>query len=199
MLGSGRAGIVSICLLGATGCLSVLPEPETPDALYAIEAVAGGPELTANITIREPEAGRLISGTALVSKDAGGALRLIRGAEWAGPATRQMQLALVDSFSTSLSGAAVLPESGVRTQFQLSSRIQTLGLIGEIAECSVSVGVVHGRSRELIAQTRISAQQLATGPSTPERAQALKAATQRCVQDMARFGAKTLAQTADEK
>ena len=186
-----KAG-VSALALALAGCVSVLPEPSTPDALYRIEARADGPALYASLEIREPEAPRLMAGAALVSEDFSGALRLIPGAEWAGPATRQIQLAVVDSFTLGEGGAAVLPESGVRTEYQLNSRVQTFGLVRDVAICELSANLIHAGDRKLIAQSKVLAERQPTSLKADDRAIALKAAAEECVAEMARFAVSAL-------
>ena len=185
-----QAGLLTLWLLGA--CVSVLPEPETPDALYRIEASTNGPTLSENLLIREPEASRIFAGSALVSEDSQGAVRLVRGAEWADPATRMLQLALADSFTHSPTGAAVLPETGVRARYALSSRLTMLGFVRGEAVCRVSVSLIETRSRALITQTRIVTSQNPSSVETGDRAVALKGAAQDCVAEMAKFAADQL-------
>ena len=120
--------IASACL--ATACVSVLPEPEAPEALYRVEAVTEYSGLSQDLIVREPEAPRLISGQNMISEGGDGGLRVVRGVEWSGPSTRQIQLAMVNSFKIGEAGNAVLPELGVLAQFELASQLKILRLRG---------------------------------------------------------------------
>lgn len=184
------AALISALALGA--CVSVLPEPTTPDALYRISAVSSGPSLNADISIREPEAPRIFAGSALVSEDAAGALRLIPGVEWAGPATRQFQLALVDSFSKEGAGAAVLPETGVAARYELASRLTSFGLQNGEAVCGVSVTIIDSRTRELVSSETIAVSNFAQSDGAADRAMAMKSVAEQCVSKVSSFAAASV-------
>lgn len=182
---------VFACVVGAmalTGCVSVLPEPAIPDALYRIQAPVDGPALSVGLTIREPEAPRVFSGAAMVSEDATGALRLVPGVEWAGPATRQFQLALVDSFAQEGEGA-VLPESGVATRYELSSRLKTFGFVGENAVCDISLTIIDTTSRARVKSGVVSISEPTLDRKASARAQTMKMVAEQCVADVSTFAA----------
>lgn len=166
--------------LSLSACVSVLPSPDTPDALYMITAADPVP-LQANIIIREPETARIYAGQAIVSEDSSGAVRLLPRAEWAGPATRQMQLALVESFANQPSGAAFLPESGVFAPYELSIRLSRFGLTPDSAECAASVTVVEAGTRSAFAHETVTEQVALDSRSSARRAQAMKQAAEACV------------------
>ena len=173
-------------------CVSVLPEPEAPDALYSIEADVTLPGLAHNITIREPEAARLMAGQGMVSEGADNGLRLIAGAEWAGPATRQIQFAMIDSFKTGEAGSAVAPETGVLTPYELASRLSALKLTGTQAVCEMKVTIITSVDRALVAQRIVRAEQSASNSSVANRARALRAAASACATQASQFAIETL-------
>jgi len=185
----------SIALLSTalTACVSVLPEPDVPDALYKIEASVEHPGLTENILVREPEAARLIAGQGLVSERGDGGLRLVAGAEWAGPATRQIQFAMIDSFSADSDGHALAPEIGAMADYELASRIADLKLQGERATCRMLVSVIRSDDRSLLARTEIEASSTARGRSSADRAIALRAAASDCAAQASLFAIEALA------
>ena len=189
-----KLSVLAVAMTTASACVSVLPAPDTPRALLRIEAASVRPQLSASLIVREPEAPQMVAGRALVSRDASGANRLMPSVEWSGRATRQMQLALVDSFSVDGAGAALLPETGIAARLALTTRIQSLELHGDEAVCRVSVAV-----HDLLAQTgyfrqtEIAARQLASDGSTRARADALKLAGEQCVREMADFAAEAVA------
>lgn len=186
LIGLGLAS----CVL--TSCVSVLPEPEAPEALYSIEANVAHAGLAHNITIREPEAARLVAGQNMVSESADGGLRLVAGVEWAGPATRQIQFAMIDSFKTGESGSAVAPETGILTQFELASRLSALKLNGTRATCEMKVTVITSVDRSLMAQTIIRAERTASSSSAVNRARALREAASDCASQASQFAIETL-------
>lgn len=173
-------------------CVSVLPEPQAPDALYSIEANLEHAGLAHNITIREPEAARLMAGQGMVSEGANGGLRLIAGVEWSGPATRQIQFAMIDSFKTGEAGSAVAPEMGVLTPYEMASRLSALKLNGTRAVCEMKVTVIASVDRSLVAQTIVRAEQTATSSSSANRARALRVAASDCASQASQFAIETL-------
>lgn len=182
---------LSILSLAATltlaGCVSVLPEPEAPDALYRISAIGAPIALNQTVIIKEPEAPQIMSGRQMVREDAGGAIRLIPGTEWAGRSTRLLQLALVDSFGGGR-GSAVLPESGVDADYELSIRLTTLGFEGERAVCSGAASLIEGSTRKIVAQDRVDVSHdgTDTGPNS------LKTVSETCVGEFAAFLSEAL-------
>ncbi|MEL6861398.1 MAG: ABC-type transport auxiliary lipoprotein family protein [Pseudomonadota bacterium] len=170
-----------------TGCLSVLPEPEAPDALYRIEAARDLSGLTQDLIIREPEAPRLMAGQGIVSEASDGALRLIPGVEWSGSATRQIQLAMIDSFTVGESGNALLPELGVIAPYEMASQLKALNLKGNRAVCTMTASVVATQGRQLVARSEISSQANAASNSGRDRALALREAASDCAVQAAEF------------
>ena len=180
----------SVCL--ATACVSVLPEPEAPEALYRVEAETLYPGLTEDLIVREPEAPRLISGQNMISEASDGGLRVVRGVEWSGPSTRQIQLAIVNSFKIGEDGNAVLPELGVLAPFELASQLKVLRLRGDTGVCEMAVNLISTRDRSLLARTEITASQEADSGSARDRAGALKAAATSCAAKATQFAISTL-------
>lgn len=173
-------------------CVSVLPQPETPDALYSIEASTRHAGLVDNIIVREPEAGRLIAGRGMVSETGQGGLRLISGAEWSGSATRELQFAMIGSFQAGGAGSAVAPELGILANYELASRLTRLQMEGTRARCAMVVSVIESKDRSLLARVEISAESDATSKSSADRARALKAAASDCAAQASKFAIDTL-------
>lgn len=186
--------LIGIGLLSAalTACVSVLPEPVAPDALYSVEAKTSLTGLQHDIIIREPEAARLMAGQGIVSKGEDGGLRMVSGVEWSGPATREIQLAIIDSFKTGEPGNAVPPELGILAQYELASRVSVLHLQGETAMCEMVVSLIATRDRSLIAHTEIAAQETASSRSSANRAVALQQAASACAAQASAFVIETL-------
>jgi ABC-type uncharacterized transport system auxiliary subunit len=182
-------------VLGASllsGCVSVLPEPVGPDALYEVEATQDLSGLAHDLIVREPEAPRLMAGQGMVSEGADGGLRLIAGVEWSGPATRQIQLAMIDSFKTGEVGNAVLPELGVLADYELASQLSVLRLEGETAVCKMVVSLIETQGRSLLARRDILASEQASGGGASSRATALKTAASDCAMQASAFAIEQL-------
>lgn len=174
------------------GCLSVLPEPDTPDALYRVEAAQKFEGLAQHLIVREPEAPRLISGQGMVSEGPNGGLRLVPNVEWSGSATRQIQLAIIDSFKVGDRGNAILPELGVSAGYELGSQLKTLNLRGDTAYCVMTLSLVTTGKRELVALTEVSSSSRAQSGSNRDRALALREAASDCAAQAAQFAVASM-------
>ncbi len=181
-----------LSVLAVSGCVSVLPVPDAPDALYRIDAAIVRPSLTANLIIREPDAPQIIAGQALVSEDTSGAVRFVPAVEWAGRSTRLLQLALVDSFAVDGDGAAVLPESGVSAKYELPVRVQRFGFYQGDAVCAVSVGLLDASTGALIEQMEVLVQRPVMDTAPVQRAADMKATAEQCVEEISVFAARAL-------
>lgn len=175
-----------------TGCLSVLPEPEAPDALYRIEATQKFEGLAHHLIVREPEAPRLLSGQGMVSEGSNGGLRLVPNVEWSGSATRQLQLAIIDSFKVGNQGNAILPELGVSARYELGSQLKTLNLKGDTAYCVMTLSLVTIGDRQLVALTEVSSSSRASSGSSRDRALALRTAASDCAAQAAQFAVASM-------
>jgi len=181
---------VSVCF--ATACVSVLPEPTAPDALYSIDASDAYAGLSHDLIDREPEAPRLISGQNMISEGTDGGLRVVPGVEWSGRATRQMQLAIMNSFKFDEAGDAVLPEHRILAQYELASDLSALQLEGETGVCEMAVSVISTQDRSLLARRKISAREQADSGSSRDRALALKDAASDCASQATEFAIAAL-------
>ena len=186
--------VIAACAAVTSACVSILREPTVADALYSIEAETELSGLPSDLIVREPDAPRLISGQALVSLSNDGGLRLVPGVEWSGPATRQIQLAIVDSFKTDGIGNAVLPELGIFADHELATKLSVLRLEGETAVCEMVVSLIATNNRALIARTDVSATEPAQSNRTSDRARALKTAASACATQAAEFAIDTLSE-----
>lgn len=173
-----------------TACVSFLPEPEAPEGLYRFGPMPVHQAVEANVAVREPEASRLFGGRVIASEDAGGALRLVRGVEWADNATRLMQVAMLDALGDGGEGVAVAFESGVLADYELVWRVEDFTLAGTQAHCSLEATLVDARSRKVISQTNVTSSASASGSSNAARALALAEAGRACVGDVSAFVAE---------
>lgn len=169
------------------GCVSVLPEPKTPDALYRIEATGDLVGLRHTVIVREPEAPRLMAGQGIVSEGADGGMRLVPGVEWADSATRQLQLAMIDSFEIGEDANALLPETGVLAEYELATRVKMFGLKGNTAICAMTASLITTRGRDLVDMTEIVTRTNALSDKRRDRALALKQAGADCARQAAEF------------
>lgn len=166
---------IALALFGLTGCLSFIPEPEAPTALYRLGPVEMDETLplAATVLIRQPEAPRILAGKEIIARDHSEAIRLVDGVEWADRATRLMQLTLLDHLASTGKGLAVLPETGARGEYELSWRISEFALKGRQADARLELTLLNARDRKPIAQDIVETQVTASSSSNSARAEAL--------------------------
>lgn len=172
-----------------TGCVSVLPEPETPDALYRLGPVDPSDSIvfTRSVVVREPEAPRILSGVDMVARDDQGALRLVKGVEWADRVPRLFQMTLLDHLGGRDGGFAVLPETGARAEYELSWRLSEFSLEGNLAIARAELTLLDGKSREALRQLTVSGESRADSSNASDRANALAQAGRDIVRQAAAF------------
>lgn len=190
-----RILFVSLALFGLAGCLSIIPQPEAPTALYRLGPVDGdvARPIAANIVIREPEAPRILAGSELVVKDDRGAIRLIRNVEWADRATRLMQLTLLDYLDDEGEGVAVMPEAGTRAPYELAWRISEFSLQDDEAVARLELTLLSSDLRQPIEQATVRSSVLAASSSNGARARALAEAGRQVIAQTADFLSRELA------
>ncbi len=182
-----RPLLLLTALAFASACVSVIPQPEAPRALYRIAPVEASYRLGGTLLVREPEASRLFSGRDIAAEDASGALRIIRGVQWTDSATRMMQVALLDSLGGEGPNVAMPAESGAPAAYELVWRISDFTLMGNEARCRIEATILQGRGRGVLSQTNVATTALALGNSPDARAKALTDAGRACIGEVAAF------------
>lgn len=173
--------------LGLSACVSVLPEPDAPSALYQIQASQfGSVALSSDIIIREPETVRVFASEAMVSTTDDGGLILVPGVEWAGPSTQLIQLALLDAMNRGTGdGIAVSPASGSRAPYELDWRISDLTLRGDVAVCELQLTILDGRTRSPLEHYTVRETAEVGSAEAPDRALALSRAAETAIETTA--------------
>jgi ABC-type uncharacterized transport system auxiliary subunit len=192
--------------IALSGCISVLPSPDAPKALYRLNAIAPGQvaPLRLDVAISEPDAGRAISGVDLAVLDGQGGLRFMGDFKWSDPATRLIQTATISALAGSGGeGTAVSMNEGARTDLELRWRIDDLAIhsgsgltnAGEAqAICTLSMTVLDARTRRPIAQ-RTETRMVPVGGGDLARVQGL----QRVAADAALAAAQFVSETAQSR
>lgn len=179
--------LILSAVLAVTGCAGVIPQREPPNALYRLSPLEPAYTLSASVTVREPEASRLLAGRFMSAEDETGGLRLVRSIQWSDRVTSLMQEAVLDLLAGEGDHVALPAQAGAATDYEFSWRISDLTLKGETARCRVEGSILKGRARAIFRQTSISATATATGRTDGARAQALVEAGQACARDVAAF------------
>lgn len=184
-----RLILAVIGLVGLAGCVSLFPESVAPQALYRLGAndASATVDLTKSILIRQPEAPRVLAGVDMTARDARGAIRLIEGVEWADRPPRLFQMSLLDHLGSGGEGAAILPETGARADYELAWRISEFSLQGNVATARVELTLLEGRSRVPLLQETVMSDVRASGSRPSLRAEALADAGRDVVRQAAQF------------
>lgn len=184
-----RLFIALVSLVCLSGCISILPEPKVPLALYRLGPIDESSHIIfeRTIIVRQPEAPRILSGVEMVAREGQGAIRVIKDVAWADRAPRLLQMALLDYLGTDGGGAAVLPEAGVRAEFELSWRIAEFSMDGQTANARAELTVLNAKTRAPIKQLTVTSQSQARGSDAASRAEALVDAGQDIVRQAAQF------------
>ena len=154
-----RRTIMIGCIVAA-GCVSVLPEPKAPEAIYTIRAAPGLADvpLHGTVIVNEPSGPRLVAGRQILFEQADGSFALLSGREWTDNAAVMMQYALVDTLNDGEgSGVALAAGTGARGDVEVSWRLQSFAVRKGEAEASVSVTVLAGPRRAALWQREYSA------------------------------------------
>ena len=186
--------ITAIPLL--TGCLSVLPEQPTPQAVYRMADPVEQVAIPATLVVREPDAPRLLASRRIASQGPQGGYQIISGVAWADRATRLLQVTMIDSFSAGGAGLAVDDATGVSGTYELYWRLLDFNLDGGEGVCRMSLTLMDGGSREPIAQHTVSARVRSTATGAPARARALAETGRDCVAAGARRIAEDMTEEA---
>ncbi|MBI1340236.1 hypothetical protein GC169_08530 [bacterium] len=186
------AGLVAVCALGVSACVSVLPDPVTPIALIVLpssRAQAPAMPLRADVNVFPPDASRALGGVDIpVSQDQ--ELVYLPEVRWADASPRLLQGAVLDALSNAGGeGRAAPAQLGVRAPYDLRWRIVDLavGRGGGVAICTVEAMLIESSTRRILAQQRFESVEQPSGRSPRERAAALALATQRTADAVASF------------
>lgn len=172
--------------LGLAGCVSVLPEPAAPDAVYSfydMGAVKSAP-LYGTVVVREPDGPRLMSGRNVIVDAGGGSLGVDAKSQWADNTTVMMQYALVDALNAfGGSGVALDDSSGARGDVEVFWRIRDFSAGSDSATMTLTVTILEGRSRAPLAREDFEA----VVPIRGNRVNAMRDASREAISEAAEF------------
>ena len=185
-----RTLVLLPALLMAASCVSVLPTPEAPTALYRIGPVdpIEGISLASHVIITEPEAPAIVGSRAMSVQDEDGGFAVLRSAEWTDSATRLLQLGLLDALSGAEGqGLAISGDMAARADYELRWRIADYAIRGETAHCDLSLTLLEARSRRPVAQTSISTSESVGSRRPTDQAEALQRVGRQSLTQAAEF------------
>lgn len=193
----GGAAILAAAL-ATGGCLSVLPEPVTPEALIALpadRAVSPAAPLVADVSIFPPDATAAYSGVDIAVR-AEQELVYLSSVRWADAAPRLLQSAVLESLAGSGgTGSATPAQLGARTDYELRWRIIdfSTGPDTAMVRTEVEASLLDGATRRVVAQQRFLSERNPAGRSARERAAALAVSAQEVADQVAAFVASSAA------
>ena len=179
--------VLAVAALSLSACAGIIPQRDPANALYRLGPLDPAYPLAASVTVREPEASRLLAGRFMSSEDETGAIRFVRSIQWTDRSTSLMQEAVLDLLSGEGGNMALPAQAGAVTDYEFSWRISDLTLKGNTARCRLEGAMLKGRDRNVYEQTSISTTATADGNSDAARAEAMVQAGQACAREAAAF------------
>lgn len=174
------------------GCVSVLPEPEAPNALVELpdlRAAAPQGTLSADIVVYAPDANRAFAGVNIPVRDEQ-ELVFLSDMRWADVAPRLLQGGVVNALSkASGPGSVATAELGTRGDYDLRWRIIDMSVSRGAGAVSVvtEVSLVETLTRRIVAQERVSSSREPRSGSDRDRTAALAEAAQDVADEVAVF------------
>lgn len=184
--------VSSLALLGVAACVSVLPEPEAPDALLELpdaRATAPAGELMADIVVYAPDSNRAFAGVNIPVRNEQ-ELVFLSDMRWADAAPRLLQGGVVNALSKAGGdGAVATAELATRGDYDLRWRVIDLSVTRGTGPVNVAVeaSLVETLSRRITAQERITISLTPASGSSQVRAATLAEAAQDVADQVAAF------------
>jgi ABC-type uncharacterized transport system auxiliary subunit len=181
--------------LALSGCVSILPEPQTPDALVSLpptRAAAPASPLQADVNVYPPDASSAFAGTDMAVRREQEIVYL-SSMKWADAPARLLQGAVVDALAAGGGpGRASPAQIGARSEFDLRWRIVDLSIGGDGAPAvaAAQATLTNARDRRIIAQHTLRAEADAGSGAARDRAAALGEAAQALANQVAAFVAE---------
>lgn len=148
-------------MAGLSACVSVLPEPEGPKAVYSLSFSADLTDrapLAGIVVVREPDGTRMMAGRNMVFEGDNGALSVLGRVQWADSSTLMLQRALIDALNAGEGqGIAVSPDAGTRGDIEVSWRVVSLAVRKDDAHAVLTLTLLDGRDRAPLAQKTFEA------------------------------------------
>jgi cholesterol transport system auxiliary component len=168
----------------AGGCISLLPEPPDPPAVFALRAgddlAAAAPDAARplSIAVLDVSAPAALSGPQLPVILADGSLAYVRGAEWTEDAPDALRSLILETFDRTRLANAAAASTGARGDVALSVDLVTFALTPSRrrapaqAEIVLVARLLDGRNRSVLAVQRFAVEGPAgdDGPAGASRA-----------------------------
>lgn len=188
-----RAALSAVVLTAAlAGCVSVLPNPNIPDALITLpsdRAHAPAVPLAADVNVYPPDATRAYAGVdiAVASQQE---LVFLPDVRWADAAPRLLQNAVINALNLAQgSGSANVAQLSARSDYDLRWRIVDFSVGKEVAPVHAEVDAVllDAQTRQTVARQHFKAEVTPVTKAPRDRAAALAIAAQSIADQVSAF------------
>lgn len=132
----------------ATGCVSILPEPAPPPAVYRLETSTTPVDKSASpeiIRVDRPSSPQIFNANDIVVTMDGQKLSAVAQANWSEVTPVVIQDAMIDALANSRSFIGLLPTSGARTETRLHLSIKNFEANFDRGTESAPLAIVHYR------------------------------------------------------
>jgi cholesterol transport system auxiliary component len=149
--------------LALTGCISLLPEPPPPPALFVLEAgpvqrVEGAP-VDAVISVAEPGGERVILGSDLIWRT-GDSLAYVDQVQWSGRAENRLQALVVETITRQGRARAAVRSGAAQSDYEVRWDVMDFEVVESggafSAHFAADVKIVEASSRRILASEIIS-------------------------------------------
>lgn len=200
-----RAGALAALVLATTGCISLLPEPPDPPAVFPLlaqdagAAPAGRSTPAPSIAVMPVQAPSALSGPELAIAMSDGSLAYVRGAVWSQDAPDALRALLLGTFDRTGLARAASTETGARADVLLSVDLVSFALSPSQrrtparADIVVAARLLDGRNRSVLAVRRFAASGPAESDGPAAAAAALGAVARTAAAEVTAWAAQTAA------
>ena len=121
-----KIGTLTLALVGVSGCVSVLPDPEPANTVYRLttDVPRVAPNMGApTVRIDTPSAARMISGRQIVVSPDAKRMAIAGGAEWSDALPDMVQQTFLDILGARADIEGLIPISGARSKYRVHLNI----------------------------------------------------------------------------
>ena len=191
-----KAALISTTLI-ATGCVSVLPDPEPANVIYRLDVAGEKSETNLSapiIRIDRPTAARLVGTRKIIVSPDAQRLAVAGGAEWADSLPNMVQKALVDKMSTYNAITGVMPSAGAKSDYRVHVNIDNFEARFDNGEdnaplilISYSTTLADVNTRELLGSRQFSESRRSSSASVSSIVSTMNGANDKLMQDMSNW------------
>ena len=182
--------LVIPALFLTSACVSVLPEPVVPEALYRLDAAtpqrdAQTVEIPKSLTVYQPEGSSLLLGKDIIFQTDTGGLSVLRKAKWSDTVSSLLQAKLLERLSTTDGESAVSDATAARTDAELRWRVRDFVITDDEAIAAFQITVMTARKRQIVDQFDVRIAEPYSGASSEAGVEALMQAAASAMDEIA--------------